>query len=292
LTERSLNPTRFSAALRIFGSGLDLASISNSVSLSPSHQHKKGDPDRLSDPYPNDLWSLSSPLPRADTLATHLLWLRNTFAPHYRFLEQLKQTAEVRSFCGVIADGTSCAFRVPAGALRLFTELDVEMEVSLIFLGYYSPAEDEDKFGSSLVTTEETGAEPELGSCRKDSQVSLELCGHELDLTNTSRLLEVEPSEFHLASQLDSSGKPYLTNRWSLHISMNPEAELSDHIASLGNLLSRHAESIMALKRKNEVVIRCRFGTESDHGGFDVSTAALQLPVALDLAFQFETRLL
>jgi len=82
--------------------------------------------------------------------------------PRYSFLRALKRTTEVRSFCGVIVDGTKCSFGLSAEALRLFTEVDIEMEVSLIFGGY----SDEESPGSTSAESEEqlpeTDTPPEL----------------------------------------------------------------------------------------------------------------------------------
>jgi hypothetical protein len=270
------------------GNSLDLLSISRSLRLKPSHQHKKGEPDRLSDPYPTDLWSLSSPLPRTDMLATHLEWLRNTLAPHYGFLRNLSQIAKVRSFCGIVADGTECAFSLSSDDLRLFTEMDIEMEVSLIFVGYSI----EDAGALTPLLLEEPTTDNKAPSYGTRCQVSFEIHGDEIDQMRISDLLRAESSKSGTHSEVSQPKETRSDKVWSLPVLLNPEKAPTEHILSLKRFLTDHADSIRVLTKKYEVLIRCQVGIEIDNGGFGISAEALKLPVELGLSFNFETQML
>lgn len=282
-----MSPVKFSAAVRIFGIGLDLDSISRMLGLRPSHRHKAGDPDRLGDPYSADLWSLNSPLSRNDDLAKHLLWLRNTLEPHYAFLRSLKKNHQIRSFCGIVADDVTCRFRLSSDALRLFTELDMSFEASLILLGY--PPD----LSGEPIRTKDDGTMDQTGQGRylRKSEVYFELHSDNADARTLSALLKVEPSEFCLDSEPERQGRCSTPGGVSL-FSVSPESDLSDQVLRLKGFLQRNADVIRTLKSTSDILIRCRFDTSSDNSGFEISANALELPVGLGLSLQFEARLL
>jgi len=286
LTNKAIRAPQFSASIRIFGRELDFDSLS-SVLGQPSHTHRSGEHGRTSKPFSQDLWSLDSPLARSASLDEHIRWLKKALEPHSSFLRQVMQKSEVRSFCGVIADGTECGFVLSGDASGLFTELGIGAEVSLIFLG----SEDETSAGlSSTNQRGESANESGPEAYRTESRVYLDLSGAEPDRVAASDALGVRPSDFLPTSQDGVSGAQ---KTWSLLAPVNAEQEIiSQGLLWLGALLSRRPDSVKSLRVRSQVVIRCEYCTESDHGDFEISTEALQVPVALDLPLEFHTQLI
>lgn len=286
---QSISRIEAQASLGIFGTGLDFDSISQELGVKASYSQRKGDRGLTSRPYPQDLWRLESPLPHREPLDAHLKWLKHTVAPHYDFLHALKKTAQVRSYCGFTADDR-LTFRVSGENLRLFTELDIDMELSLVFLG--PPDSD--------VVSEE--AEPEgadvnayecgTGAYHTESEVSLQATGNALDLIGISRALGLKPSEIHRSGDLDSEGKAYPVDLWSIKSPLSKFDELNAHFKWLGMAVLRHSDFIRSLASRSELVVRCNFGTESDTGGVDISPEGLKVCTELGIALEFNVFLI
>ena len=120
----------------------------------------------------------------------------------------------------------------------------------------------------------------------------LKVIGRELAFEAISQLLEVQPYETHRFFDLDSSGAPYGMDGWLLLVPVDPDEEPNNHLLWLGKFISRHVDAIRLLNRNNDVMIHCRFRTESDVGGFELSAEALRAPVLLGLRFEFDTSLM
>ncbi len=67
----------FSASLRVFDAPDRHAEIAQITGLKPSHTHLKGElaHEKSGRRWPNDIWSLSSPLSKEMALSEHLRWL-------------------------------------------------------------------------------------------------------------------------------------------------------------------------------------------------------------------------
>ena len=170
--------------------------------------------------------------------------------------------------------------------MRIFVDLDISMEVSLVYLGY--------SFGDDSepgVKPEHIMAETAACNYRKTSRVCLEGTGSEHALANVNRLLRTESTGLYRLSERSSLGNRGPKDCWSLHTSLPPEAELSDHILCLNDFLSRNSELVKTLGNQNDALIRCQFETDSDSGGFDIPARALSVPMQLGLSLRFETRL-
>jgi hypothetical protein len=271
------------AWLNVFGVGLDIGEISDALKVRASDTHRAGDPAPSGTPLPRDLWSVGSPLPRTEPLDSHIKWLIRSLQPGYALLRSLKDKAEVRSFCGILIEGDSASFRVSAEALKLFVELGVDFELSLIFVGY----SDGQSAAPELPTPE-----CDSDTYRTEARVFFDLRGNSKDVAEAWGALGGKPSEVHHAGEVDTWGNPYLTDQWSLAAPVGPGEELDRHLKWLADFLLRHADSIRSLTGDIEALVRCDFGTESDNGGLGISAQALRAPVDLDLPFHFNVRLI
>ncbi|MGH7963376.1 MAG: DUF4279 domain-containing protein [Candidatus Binatia bacterium] len=125
---------RVSATLRIFGNIGNLAEITQTLKLSPTHIHRQGEKPSpyATQPYEHDMWMLKAPLPREELLEKHLLWLKEQLSPHREYLRTLAESHTVDIFCGYRTDSDQGGFDLSPEALRLFTELGIRMCVSII----------------------------------------------------------------------------------------------------------------------------------------------------------------
>ncbi len=282
---------KFSASLRVFGDGLDFESISSGLHLKPSYLHRAGDSGRTQEPRSKDLWSLDSPLPRPEGLEAHLLWIENAVSPAYPFLRRLKDKAEVRSFCGVVAEGEA-RFVLSAKSLQLFTELDIEMELSLVFVGPSAEEPSESSLTTAMIQEDGIGSSEEIGRSKTSSALRLKIMGRDLDFEEISRSLGVQPSEVSGTRDLSSFGAPDVVNGWSLSVPVDPEERPNDHFLWLANFLSHHINSFRGLSARNDILIHCEYRTENDIGGFGISADALRTPVELGVRLEFDTFLI
>jgi|SRR5882724_1306364 len=130
----------FGAALRVMRTGLDLAGISSSLGISPTHVHRQGDPGPLKKPFTLDMWSLESPLDPAEPLEAHLKWLQTALSPHHEFLSSLRKLATLDIYCNAMYFSDQNSLELTPEVLRLFTELNIPLGVSILLL----PEEDSD----------------------------------------------------------------------------------------------------------------------------------------------------
>lgn len=271
-----------SASLRVFGTDLDFAAISRAIGVGPTDSRRAGTLLPSGHPQPRDLWVLKSPLPRAHLLEEHLLWLKQVIGQHCDRVHSLKQTVDVRSFCGVIAEGDSCSFRLSPEALRFFTDLDLDLELSLIFLS----SEPEQIPPLVIDTKSRTDA------YRTESQVSLRIAGNNLDVKGISRTLDCELSQVHHSGDRDTSGLAYSSDLWSLVVPLPRTDDLDAHLKWLTSMLAQHADFVRSIKDKADLVVHCHFGTESDTGGIGISAGALRVCTELHIPLEFTSVLI
>lgn len=276
----SKTPVGSLASLRIFGSGLDFDSLSHQLGVQPSDSHRRGERGLSSIRYSEDMWSVDSPHPRTSPLDVHLKWLRQVLSPHYDFLRQLKKKYEISSYCGISVDGDSCRLEISPEALKIFVDLGVDMDLSIIFAGY---SEQEPRPSTAAV---------EVGYDQTGSSVSFQVVGIGLDVDAISATLGLAPSATHRSGDIDVSGKPYPDDFWSILAACSGGVELDAHFRWLGTVLLPHADFLRSLGLRAELLIRCNFGTESDIGGVGISPEGLKVCTDLGIPLEFTTYLI
>jgi|SRR5437667_10416052 len=122
------------AAFRIYGIGLDIDRTTRELGLSPDHRHKEGEPDPGKRPYPHDMWSLSSPLGKNQELELHLMWLAERILNCRDYILSLEKKFKVDIYCWKNCYKEQSSLVLSSKALRIFTELGLNLEVSLLCL--------------------------------------------------------------------------------------------------------------------------------------------------------------
>lgn len=108
--------------------------ITRELGHSPSHVHRQGELNQLKERYRTDMWLLESPLDCDKELELHLNWLAEVLMPHKQYISQLRQKCEVDIYCYKTCYAEQASLTLSSVALRIFTELDFELGVSLISL--------------------------------------------------------------------------------------------------------------------------------------------------------------
>jgi len=283
-------PIEYFVCMRIFGDALDFEGISGTLHVRASKAWRAGDRLLSGRAVPRDVWILDSPLAHTEPVDVHLAWFRRELLPHYGFLRSLKGTAEISSYCGVSVDSDCCSFRVSGEAFKIFMELNISMDLSLVFTGYPDPATE----ASKPKPSESKAGKPEFvpGSYLAESEVAFEVVGAGLDLSGISAQLGIDPSKAHRLGETDSAGNPYPTDSWSLAAPLPRREALDAQLKWLGMALLPHSTYLRSLKYQAELLVRCDFATESDTGGLGVSPEGLRVCTELDIPLQFNAFLI
>jgi hypothetical protein len=122
------------AAFRVYGTGLDIDGITRELGLSPDHRHKKGEPDPGKRPYPHDMWSLSSPLAKDRDLDLHLTWLGERLLDRKNYILSLTKNFKVDIYCWKNCFTEQSSLMLSSKVLRIFTELNLDLGISLLCL--------------------------------------------------------------------------------------------------------------------------------------------------------------
>jgi len=122
------------ASFRVHGAGLDLDRIMRTVGLAPTHTHKLGELSPQGRPYPSDMWFLDSPLGGTQPLEAHLNWLAERLLPRREQILHLKEEVKVDLYCWKTCYTEQSNLTLSSRALAIFRELDIPLDVSLIFL--------------------------------------------------------------------------------------------------------------------------------------------------------------
>jgi hypothetical protein len=127
---------RFSAgaSFRIAGTDMDFESITREMGQEPTHFHRQGELGELKEPYPTDVWLLSSPLGPAESLDAHLSWLASVLLPRKEYISKLRETNKLDIYCFKACYTEQASLLISSQTLRIFTELNFAFGVSLIFL--------------------------------------------------------------------------------------------------------------------------------------------------------------
>ncbi len=140
------------AAFRVFGTGLDIDRITRELGLSPDHRHRKGEADPAKRPYPHDMWSLSSPLASDSDLDVHIAWLRERLLDRRDYILSLMNDFKVDIYCWKNCFTEQSSLMLSSTALEFFTELNLDLGVSLLYLPPEHDAEGSDLLRKSLET--------------------------------------------------------------------------------------------------------------------------------------------
>jgi len=169
-------------------------------------------------------------------------------------------------------------------------ELNISMDLSLVFTGYPDPATE----ASKPKPSESKAGKPEFvpGSYLAESEVAFEVVGAGLDLSGISAQLGIDPSKAHRLGETDSAGNPYPTDSWSLAAPLPRREALDAQLKWLGMALLPHSTYLRSLKYQAELLVRCDFATESDTGGLGVSPEGLRVCTELDIPLQFNAFLI
>jgi len=127
----------YSASLRIFGDNIDLDEVNDLLKVEPSSFNKAGDKfvykgKETSRTFEKDVWKLSSPLNEEIHLDEHLNYLKGILIDKSDAIGKLKEKYEIDIFCGYRSNCDHAGFKVNSKSLELFTELDVDFNVSVI----------------------------------------------------------------------------------------------------------------------------------------------------------------
>jgi hypothetical protein len=134
VTDNSATKFSAGAAFRVFGIGLDLDAVTRELGFDPDHQHKRGNLDPGKKPFPHDMWSLKSPLDQTQELELHLTWLAERLLVHSSYIVPLKKRFNVDIYCWKNCFTEQANLTLSSKALRIFTELDLNLQVGLLCL--------------------------------------------------------------------------------------------------------------------------------------------------------------
>lgn len=127
-------PDSYRATFVIQGDNLDFEVISNTLMLSPTHTHRKGDIGRLRIVYPHDMWALTAPIPKSEPLDSHLRWMSSQLEPRHNFIIALKDKADIYVYCGYTTDKEQSEFSISPEAMAIFGKLGISMDISILAL--------------------------------------------------------------------------------------------------------------------------------------------------------------
>jgi Domain of unknown function (DUF4279) len=122
------------ASFRIQGLNLPLNEIAQELRVGPTHTHRRGELGMLREPLHRDMWMLDSPLDESQELDLHLKWLAERLLPRKQYILSLKEKFAVDIYCYKTCYTEQASLTLSPHALKIFTELALELCVSLIFL--------------------------------------------------------------------------------------------------------------------------------------------------------------
>ena len=121
----------FEANLRIFGVIDDFNAISETLCLSPTSSHRRGERAVPSRAYDFDMWMYKAPVPRDRPLDIHIQTLWRHIGPHKDYLIGLKTRLSVDVYCSYQTNAIYAGFEVSHKSLEMFTELEIPFGVSI-----------------------------------------------------------------------------------------------------------------------------------------------------------------
>ena len=133
-TQKQIEEPKSGASFRIQGFALDIDGITRALGHSPSHTHRQGELGPLNKPFPRDMWMLDSPLDAREQLGAHLNWLAEILLSHRQYLSALRNVTETDIYCRYTCYSEQASLHLSPESLRIFAELDLAFEVSIIFI--------------------------------------------------------------------------------------------------------------------------------------------------------------
>lgn len=129
--DRGLPFYAYSATLRICGVIDDLDALSDTLGLTPSHVHRRGE-GLPSQGFKDDAWHYTAPIQEERPLDEHIQALWHALKPHKDYLLELKRTMDIDVFCGYRTNHWGAGFHVSPESLEMFTALDIPFGISII----------------------------------------------------------------------------------------------------------------------------------------------------------------
>jgi hypothetical protein len=125
---------RAGASFRVKGLNMDMDTITGELGHNPTETHRRGEPAPIGKSYSRDMWILASPLGKNRDLELHLEWLAERLLPRKPYISLLREKATIDIYCYKTCYTEQASLTLSSHALRIFTELSLELCVSLIFL--------------------------------------------------------------------------------------------------------------------------------------------------------------
>lgn len=133
IEEREETYFNFSATLRIFGNIPSIDEVSQTLGVSPTHSHRRGEKrGPLSAPYKHDMWIYEVPITSTEPLHVHIDELWNVFRSRKHELLRLKDDLTVDVFLGYRSNSDNAGLEVPSKSLEMFIELQIPFGLSII----------------------------------------------------------------------------------------------------------------------------------------------------------------
>jgi hypothetical protein len=124
----------YSATLRVAGDIPDLDAISQSLGLSPTHAHRRGERKGPRSPeYRSEMWMFTAPVDEERPLHEHIDSLWTHLEPHREQILELKRRHKVDVFLGYRSNCGSAGVEVPHSSLEMFIQLGIPFGLSIIF---------------------------------------------------------------------------------------------------------------------------------------------------------------
>lgn len=273
--QTTLEKMETQASLGVFGTGIDFESISQQLGMRPSHSHRAGEAGLTPRPYPQDLWLLESPLPTSETLDVHLNWLRRTLEPHYGFLRTLKKNEyEVRSYCGISVDGAKCRLDIPPDSLKIFVELGIAMDLTIIFVGDPESESPSDK--AKLLSAQPLG-----------TSVSFEVLGEPGNVSEVAKELSMLASYAHQRREPKVLTEKERAASWSLTAPLLQDDGLDAQLIWLATELSPYSSFLRSAVSKIAPLVHCVLRTERDINDQSFSPEGLSFLTSLGIPLEF-----
>lgn len=107
------------------------------------------------------------------------------------------------------------------------------------------------------------------------------------DIDAISKKLGVEPGDVHKKGEPRSKRNlmPWEFDMWSYTSPVPEDRPLDVYIQKLWSIIKPHKDYLLSLKKTLTVDVFCGYRSNSDTAGFEVSAAALEMFIELDIPF-------
>ncbi|MBN2534379.1 MAG: DUF4279 domain-containing protein [Spirochaetales bacterium] len=125
----------FSVSFRIMNAPEYHEKIKENTKIVATHVHKKGDIKSKTNNkrWENDIWILSSPLPKESQIDKHIEWLWQTIEPHIEFFFELKEkNVKMDIFCGYRTNCDNGGFNLDTKSIEILNKFKIPIGFSII----------------------------------------------------------------------------------------------------------------------------------------------------------------